>query len=203
MDAETLGHMFEPFFTTKDVGQGTGLGLATVYGIVRQVGGQVMAYSEPGRGTTLKVYLPRLEGEAEELPAATPVGPAPLGTETVLLVEDEPALRILIREILMNGGYRVIPGATPDEALALAAAHDGTIHLALTDVILPGASGRQMADALRAARPETRVLFMSGYTDDAISHHGIPEPGTHFMEKPFTSDALLRKVREVLDRAEG
>lgn len=118
-------------------------------------------------------------------------------------MEDELALRTLIHEILLGAGYRVLQAATPDEALALAAAHDGSIHLALTDVILPSMSGRQMADTLRAARPETRVLFMSGYTDDAISHHGILEPGTHFMEKPFTSDALLRKVREVLDRGEG
>jgi PAS domain S-box-containing protein len=199
MDAETLSHMFEPFFTTKGLGQGTGLGLATVYGIVRQVGGQVMVYSEPGRGTSFKIYLPRLEEETDEAPAPAPVGPAPTGSETVLLVEDEPALRTLIHEVLKGAGYRILQGATPDEALAVAAAHQGVIHLVLTDVILPSMSGRQMADALRTLRPETRALFMSGYTDDAISHHGILEPGTHFMEKPFTSDALLRKVREILD----
>jgi two-component system, cell cycle sensor histidine kinase and response regulator CckA len=199
MDTATLSHMFEPFFTTKGLGQGTGLGLATVYGIVRQVGGQVMVYSEPGRGTSFKIYLPRMEEAADEVRVAAPAGPAPRGTETVLLVEDEPALRILIDEILLDAGYRVLEAATPDEALALAAAHDGVIHLALTDVVLPSMSGRQMADVVRAARPETRVLFMSGYTDDAISHHGILEPGRHFMEKPFTSDALLRKVREILD----
>jgi PAS domain S-box-containing protein len=199
MDAETLSHMFEPFFTTKGLGQGTGLGLATVYGIVRQVGGQVMVYSEPGRGTSFKVYLPRLEEETDEAPAPAPAGPAPTGSETVLLVEDEPALRILIHEILRGAGYRILQAAAPDEALALAAAHQGPIHLVLTDVILPSMSGRQMADELRAVRPQTRALFMSGYTDDAISHHGILEPGTHFMEKPFTSDRLLRKVREVLD----
>jgi PAS domain S-box-containing protein len=199
MDAETLSHMFEPFFTTKGLGQGTGLGLATVYGIVRQVGGQVMVYSEPGRGTSFKIYLPRLEEEMDEAPAPAPVGPAPTGSETVLLVEDEPALRTLIHEVLRGAGYRMLQGATPDEALAVAAAHQGTIHLVLTDVILPSMSGREMADALRTLRPETRALFMSGYTDDAISHHGILEPGTHFMEKPFTSDALLRKVREILD----
>jgi PAS domain S-box-containing protein len=203
MDAETLSHMFEPFFTTKGLGQGTGLGLATVYGIVRQVGGQVMVYSEPGRGTSFKIYLPRLEGQADEVPAAMPMGPAPTGTETVLLVEDESALRTLIHEILRTAGYRILQGATPDEALATAAAHQGVIHLVLTDVILPSMSGREMADALRSARPRTRALFMSGYTDDAISHHGILEPGTHFMEKPFTADALLRKIREVLDAREG
>ena len=203
MDAATQAHLFEPFFTTKAVGKGTGLGLATVYGIVKQVGGQLMVYSEPGRGTSFKIYLPRIEGEADELPAAARPGPPPVGTETILLVEDEPALRILIREILISAGYRVLDGATAREALSLSAGHGGPIHLALTDVILPSMSGRQMADALRAARPDTRVLYMSGYTDDAISHHGILEPGTHFMEKPFTSDALLRKVREVIDSAQA
>ena len=199
MDAETLSHMFEPFFTTKGLGQGTGLGLSTVYGIVRQVGGQVMVYSEPGRGTSFKIYLPRLEQETDDAPAPALPGPAPKGSETVLLVEDEHALRVLIHEVLRGAGYRILQGATPEEALAVAAGHAGSIDLVLTDVILPSMSGRQMADALRVLRPETRALFMSGYTDDAISHHGILESGTHFMEKPFTSDALLRKVREVLD----
>jgi signal transduction histidine kinase len=199
MDAETLSHMFEPFFTTKGLGQGTGLGLATVYGIVRQVGGQVMVYSEPRQGTSFKVYLPRQDEVGAEAPAPEPVGPAPTGSETVLLVEDETALRVLIHEVLTGAGYRILQAAAADEALAAAGAHPGHIDLVLTDVILPAMSGRQMADALRAVRPRTRVLFMSGYTDDAISHHGILEPGTHFMEKPFTADTLLRKVREVLD----
>jgi PAS domain S-box-containing protein len=202
MDEETLGHMFEPFFTTKAIGHGTGLGLATVYGIVRQVGGQVMVYSEVGRGTSFKIYLPRFAEAADELAAPAPAGPPPQGTETVLLVEDEPALRTLIFEILARAGYRVLQGAKPDEALAAAAGHAGPIDLVLTDVIMPNMSGRQMAEVLRAARPQARVLFMSGYTDDAISHHGILDPGMHFLEKPFTRDALLRKVREVLE-AEG
>ena len=201
MDAETLAHMFEPFFTTKGLGQGTGLGLATVYGIVRQVGGQVMVYSEPLRGTSFKIYLPRLEGDSEMAAGAAPTGPAPGGTETVLLVEDETALRVLIHEILTKSGYRVLQGSRPDEALAVAAAHAGPIDLVLTDVILPNMSGRQVADAVRASRPGIRVLFMSGYTDDAISHHGILDPGMHFLEKPFTTDSLLRKVREVLEAA--
>jgi PAS domain S-box-containing protein len=203
MDAETLGHMFEPFFTTKGLGQGTGLGLATVYGIVRQVGGQVMVYSEPGRGTSFKIYLPRLEEDSDQLLASAPAGPAPGGTETVLLVEDETALRTLIHEILTRSGYRVLQASRPDEALALAAAHAGPIDLVLTDVILPNMSGRQVADALQSARPGTRVLFMSGYTDDAISHHGILDPGMHFLEKPFTTDSLLRKMREVLEADAG
>jgi two-component system cell cycle sensor histidine kinase/response regulator CckA len=203
MDPETLSHIFEPFFTTKELGQGTGLGLATVYGIVRQSGGQVLVYSEPGRGTSFKVYLPRFEAETEAVQVPAAVGAAPTGSETILLVEDEPALRVMIREMLDKAGYRILEGATPDEALAAAAGHAGPIHLVLTDVILPKMSGRQMADALRSGRPETRVLFMSGYTDDAISHHGILEPGTHFLEKPFTADGLLRKVREVLDVVPG
>jgi PAS domain S-box-containing protein len=203
MDAETLGHMFEPFFTTKGPGQGTGLGLATVYGIVRQLGGQVMVYSEVGRGTSFKIYLPRLEDAADQPQVAAAAGPLPGGSETVLLVEDEPALRLLVEEILTRGGYRVLQRERPEDALALAASHGGAIDLVLTDVIMPNMSGRQMADALRAARPTIRVLFMSGYTDDAISHHGILEPGTHFLEKPFTADGLLRKVRAVLEAEAG
>jgi len=199
MDAEVLGHMFEPFYTTKAPGLGTGLGLATVYGIVRQLGGQVMVYSEVGRGTSFKIYLPRLEAAADQLQVAAAAGPPPRGTETVLLVEDEPALRVLVEEILTKGGYHVLQNEKPEDALALAASHGGAIDLVLTDVIMPNMSGRQMADALRLARPSIRVLFMSGYTDDAISHHGILEPGTHFLEKPFTADGLLRKIREVLE----
>jgi len=199
MDAEVLGHMFEPFFTTKAPGLGTGLGLATVYGIVRQLGGQVMVYSEVERGTSFKIYLPRLEAAADQLQVAAAAGPPPGGTETVLLVEDEPALRVLVEEILTKGGYHVLQNERPEDALALAASHGGAIDLVLTDVIMPNMSGRQMADALRLERPRIRVLFMSGYTDDAISHHGILEPGTHFLEKPFTADGLLRKIREVLE----
>jgi PAS domain S-box-containing protein len=198
MSAETLAHAFEPFFTTKEAGQGTGLGLATVYGIVRQSGGHVTIYSEPGQGTTCKVYLPRVGEEQDDAAPAAPLGEAPAGTETILLVEDEDAVRALAREILQSAGYQVLEGPTPEEALATAAAHAGPIHLLLTDVILPRISGRQLAAALLSSRPEARVLFCSGYTDDAISHHGILEPGVHFLQKPFTGDALLRKVREVL-----
>jgi hypothetical protein len=199
MDAETLSHMFEPFFTTKEKGKGTGLGLATVYGIVRQSGGHVMVYSEPGRGTTFKVYLPRFdEGEEPAVTTAVPEPAAP-GTETILLVEDEASLRVMIREILESAGYVVLEAPTPEEAVASAGGHAGTIHLLLTDVVLPRMSGRQVAEAVRSSRPEANVIFMSGYTDDAISHHGILEPGTHFLQKPFTTDGLLRKVRQVLD----
>jgi PAS domain S-box-containing protein len=197
MNVETLSHMFEPFFTTKEQGKGTGLGLATVHGIVEQSGGQVTVASEPGLGTTFKIFLPRFDGahEGAEDPA---LAVAPSGTETILLVEDESSLREMITEILESAGYTVLQGPTPEHALATAGAHRGSIPLVLTDVIMPGMSGRQLADALRASRPETRVLFMSGYTDDAIGHHGILDHGVHFLQKPFTTDALLRKVREVL-----
>ncbi len=204
MDTETLSHMFEPFFTTKEQGKGTGLGLATVYGIVRQSGGHITVYSEPGHGTTFKVYLPRFaEDEDEEVPMtrAAVAEPAPSGTETILLVEDEASLRVMIREILESAGYEVLEGPTPEEALAAAGAHAATIHLVLTDVVLPRLSGRQVAEALRSSRPDVKVLFMSGYTDDAISHHGILDPGTHFIQKPFTTDGLLRRVRQVLDES--
>ena len=203
MDAETRSHLFEPFFTTKGPGRGTGLGLATVYGIVRQSGGHVMVYSEPGQGTTFKVYLPRFEGMARPAEASATAEGAPSGVETILLVEDEASLRVLILEILESAGYRVLEGPTPEEALTLAGAHAEPIHLVLTDVVLPRMSGRQMAESLQSSRPDTRVLFMSGYTDDAISHHGILETGVHFLQKPFTTDALLRKVRDVLDAPVG
>ncbi len=199
MNAETLSHMFEPFFTTKEQGKGTGLGLATVHGIIRQSGGHVTVYSEPGRGTTFKVYLPRFDGEDEAVASPALVEAAPSGTETILLVEDESSLRVMISEILESAGYKVLEGPTPEEALAAAGTHDGPIPLVLTDVIMPRMSGRQLADALQASRPEARVLFMSGYTDDAIGHHGILEPGVNFLQKPFTTDSLLRKVREVLN----
>ena len=199
MNAETLTHMFEPFFTTKEQGKGTGLGLATVHGIIRQSGGHVTVYSEPGRGTTFKVYLPRFDEEQEAVASPAVVEVPPSGTETILVVEDESSLRVMIGEILESAGYKVLEGATPEEALAAAGSHGGPLPLILTDVILPGMSGRELADALRSSRPEARVLFMSGYTDDAIGHHGILQPGVHFLQKPFTTDSLLVKVREVLD----
>jgi two-component system cell cycle sensor histidine kinase/response regulator CckA len=200
MDADTMSHIFEPFFTTKEAGKGTGLGLSTVFGIVKQSGGHVAAYSEVGRGTSFKVYLPRTEEEGRALSAgAVRVEMPSTGSETILVVEDAEALRLLITEILEVGGYRVLPGASPEEALASAEAHNGPIHLLLTDVVMPGMSGRQVADRIKASRPAVRVMYMSGYTDEAIGQHGALEPGTHFMQKPFTAGALLRKVREVLE----
>ena len=202
MDADTLVHIFEPFFTTKAMGQGTGLGLATVYGIVKQSDGYISVYSEVGRGTTFKVYLPRVEEEAPAVARAPKVAQAVArGTETVLLVEDEEPLRELAREYLESNGYRVLEAATGGDALRVAGEHAGPIHLLLTDVVMPGMGGRELAQQLVQQRPETRVLYMSGYTDDAIVHHGVLDPGVVFLPKPFTLETLARKLREVLDAA--
>jgi len=204
IDAATLPRIFEPFFTTKEQGKGTGLGLSTVYGIVKQSGGYIMVYSEPRRGSTFKVYLPRVDEEAQ---AATEAEGAPeppaRASETILLVEDEKALREMIRELLEEGGYTVLEGGSPEEALAAARSHRGPIHLMLTDVVMPRMGGRDLAAELSALRPGLRVLYMSGYTDSAIIHHGVLDAGTHFLQKPFTAHALLRKVRAVLDEPRG
>jgi CheY-like chemotaxis protein len=195
---DVLPNIFEPFFTTKEEGKGTGLGLATVYGIVKQAGGNVWVYSELGRGTTFKVYLPRVD---EPVAAEVPEAPAPSGgPETVLVVEDEEALRTITREILEEQGYRVIEAQSGAEALAVAGRHTGPIHLLLTDVVMPGMSGRTLAEALLPVRPEVRVVYMSGYTDDVIAHRGVLESGSLLLEKPFTALALLRCVREALGK---
>ncbi len=199
MDAGTQSRIFEPFFTTKEPGKGTGLGLATVFGIVKQSGGHINVYSEPGRGSTFKVYLPRIDEVATKEEAATPPPPPPTGTETILLVEDAEALRVMIREILESGGYTVVDASNPDEALARAQAYRGSLHLMLTDVVLPHMSGPDLAASLARVLPEMRVLYMSGYAADAIGNHGVLEPGTFFIQKPFTADDLLRKLRAVLD----
>lgn len=199
MDTETLSHVFEPFFTTKAPGKGTGLGLAMVYGIVRQSGGHVAVYSEPGRGTTFKVYLPRAEGQAEEASTPVPLGEPRRGTETVALVEDEEALRQVVHELLEESGYTVIDGPSPEAALKAAGEHAGPIHLLITDLIMPRLSGREAALRLQAVRPNVKVIYMSGYTGTAAEHHGPLEARHAFIQKPFSLDALLRKVREVLD----
>ena len=197
MDEETRRHVFEPFFTTKKTGEGTGLGLATVYGIVNQSGGHIGVKSEQGKGTSFKVYLPRVAPSDHE---ATPSEAAPrTGSETVLVVEDEPALRRLVREVLEGAGYRVVEAASPGEALAASASQRGSIDMLVTDLVLPQMGGDALASRLRAERQVTAVLYMSGYPDRALGHHGVIEPGTPFLQKPFTPDALLRKVREVLD----
>jgi len=198
MDAETKTRIFEPFFTTKEKGRGTGLGLSTVYGIIKQSGGYIWVYSEPGRGTTFKLYFPRVDAPTET-PAPTREAATLAGTETILLAEDDEMLRPLGKGLLEKLGYRVLDAENAERALALAEAHRGPIHLLVADVVMPGASGRQLARRLAQVRPETRVLYVSGYTDDAIVHHGMLEPGLNFLQKPFTPAALARKVREVLD----
>jgi len=198
MDSETLGHIFEPFFTTKEVGKGTGLGLATVYGIVKQSGGHVWVYSEPGRGTAFKIYLPRVTEAVEGVGAAA--APATVqGTETLLVVENEAPVRELTRRMLEAKGYTVLTAATPADALAMVERHAGPIHLAVTDVILPGMDGPELARRLEQAQPGLRVLFVSGYANEAIVHQGVLDPGVAYLPKPFTAEALVRKVREVLD----
>jgi signal transduction histidine kinase len=199
MDPETQAHIFEPFFTTKEVGKGTGLGLATVYGIVKQSEGSIWVYSEVGRGTTFKVYLPHVEGPAEEANEETVNLELLNGTETVLLVEDEAVVRDMATEVLRDRGYRVLEAKHGPEALKLERQHRGEIHLMLTDVVMPQMSGRELAEQLLLRRRDMKVLYMSGYTDDAIVHHGVLEEGTAFIGKPFTISALARKVREILD----
>ncbi|MGH9803558.1 MAG: response regulator [Candidatus Acidiferrales bacterium] len=199
MDAETLAHVFEPFFTTKEQGKGTGLGLATVYGIVKQSGGYVWAYSESGRGSTFKIYLPRVEEKPREQSVSRAADIVPRGSETVLVVEDEEGLRALAREFLETCGYTVLDARDGIEALEIVRRNSATIHLLLTDVILPRLSGRELAVQLAILRPLVKVLYMSGYTDRAVLQNGVLEPGLAFLQKPFSLRTLAAKIREVLD----
>ena len=199
MDKETLAHIFEPFFTTKGVGEGTGLGLATVYGIVKQNDGFINVYSEPGHGTTFKIYLPRFEAEAAQAQAETAAKPLQRGTETVLLVEDEEAILDIGQAILEELGYTVLTAGTPGEAIRLAGEYAGDIHLLITDVVMPEMNGRELAERLTAMKPGLKCLYMSGYTADVIAHRGVLDEGVHFIQKPFSMKDLAAKVREVLE----
>ncbi|HSE50534.1 MAG TPA: ATP-binding protein [Terriglobales bacterium] len=200
MDDETRNRIFEPFFTTKEMGKGTGLGLSTVYGIVKQSGGDIWVSSEIGAGTTFTVCLPRVDAPPEVTPGqGTPVAHRAPHTATVLLVEDEAGVRALVRKFLERSGYFVLEASNPHDALATAQRHPGAIDLLLTDVVLPRMSGSELSQRLQELRPGTRVLFMSGYTDDAIVHHGVLSAGATFVQKPFTADALTHKLREILE----
>ena len=199
MSKETMGHLFEPFFTTKKLGQGTGLGLATVYGIIKQSLGHVFVYSELGRGTTFKIYFPRVDEQASDLSLPVQAPKPDRGTETLLLVEDDKALRMFATRVLREKGYLVLEAGVGAEALMVAKGHPGPIHLLITDVVMPGMSGREVAEQLVAARPRTKVLFISGYTENAIVHHGVLDEDMTLLEKPFNQETLSRKVRQVLD----
>jgi CheY-like chemotaxis protein len=198
MTEEVQARLFEPFFTTKEPGKGTGLGLATTYGIVTQSGGYIDVESEVGYGTTFRVYLPRVEEEAPEVGAPSVSG-APRGSETVLLVEDEAMVRELVRSMLESRGYTVLEAASPGEALHLYHRYTGEIHVLLTDIVMPGMSGRELYEHLRFVSPELKVLYMSGYTDDEVVRHGILRAESSFIGKPFTAVNLGCKLREVLD----
>jgi len=202
MDRATQARIFDPFFTTKPKGKGTGLGLSTVFGIVQQSGGGIAVSSEPGKGATFRVYFPRAAESAKVRPAPAEMarGPAALrGSETILLVEDEAAVRSLARSILTRYGYRVLEAQSPGDALLLCEQEARQIHLLVTDVVMPRMSGRQLAERLLALRPDMKVLYMSGYTDDAVVDRGVLGADTHFLQKPILPEALARKIREVLE----
>lgn len=198
MSPEIKAHLFEPFFTTKEHGKGTGLGLSLVYGVVKQSGGFIAVDSEPNRGTTFKVYFPVAEGRVPARKTPPALQPAAAGTETLLLVEDEDAVRSIILRVLRNAGYTVLDASGGREAIRIAAAHAGPIHLLITDVIMPEMGGRQLVEHLIAVRPSLKVLYLSGHTDDAVIRHGVLEADVAFLQKPFTIEALTNKVRELL-----
>jgi two-component system cell cycle sensor histidine kinase/response regulator CckA len=198
MDKETQLRIFEPFFTTKEKGKGTGLGLSTVYGIIKQSGGYVLVESEPQKGTTFRIYLPRVEDALEPSSAVGASSSQSSGSETVLLVEDEESVRQLVRETLESKGYKVLEADHGEAALKIASDYSDEIDILITDVVMPGMSGRELSARLCASSPQTKVLYLSGYTEDAIAHEGVLESGTAFLQKPFTLQMLSRKVREVL-----
>jgi PAS domain S-box-containing protein len=200
MDAKTQERIFEPFFTTKEQGKGTGLGLATVYGIVKQSEGSIWVYSQLGKGTTFKIYFPCVDEAIELLEPSGGLAELPRGTETILLAEDAEGMRDLISEFLTRNGYTVLTAESSEELFSVRERYDAPIDLLLTDVVMPGMNGRDLADRLRVVHPDMHVIYMSGYTSDTIVHHGVLREGIDFIEKPFSEEALMRKLREVLDR---
>ncbi len=199
MSEEVKAHLFEPFFTTKELGKGTGLGLATVYGIVKQNQGNIWCYSEEGIGTTFKIYLPRSAEVAESVTCGRDSGPMPRGGETILVAEDDEAVRNLTIRVLEQTGYTVLGSPNPEDALEQARRHPGDVHLVLTDVVMPQMSGRELAERITQTRPGVKVLYMSGYTDDIIVRHDVLDPGIEFIQKPFLPSSLVRRVREALE----
>jgi CheY-like chemotaxis protein len=199
MDAETRAHLFEPFFTTKAVGKGTGLGLATVYGIVRQSGGDIRVDSAPGQGSTFRIFLPRVDEPAEDTPGPAPAALLPGGTETILLVEDDDAVRQLAVIVLRRLGYTVLEAPEAEAATRIFTTHAGPLHLLVTDVIMPGLSGPRLAERLRALRPGLRVLFLSGYSEEELDITQGAGPDTRFLAKPYLGTTLARTIREVLE----
>jgi len=200
MDPVTRQNVFEPFFTTKARGKGTGLGLATVYGMVKQCGGDIWVYSEPGQGTTFKLYFPRVTDASTVVVTKEPEHPKPVGGGTLLLVEDETQVRDLTARMLKDLGYTVLAAATGEEAIALARQQAGKLSLLITDVVMPNMSGKQVADALSAQQPGMRVLYLSGYTENTVIHHGVLDSNVEFLAKPFTREALAQKVNDILSR---
>ncbi|MFA5906687.1 MAG: response regulator, partial [Desulfobacula sp.] len=199
MEKEIMSHIFEPFFTTKEAGKGTGLGLATVYGIVRQNEGFINVYSEPGKGTTFKIYLPRFGEAMEEKPKKEISRPSEKGNETILIVEDESMILDIATTMLERQGYRVLSAVSPKEAIRLAREHAGKIHLLMTDVVMPEMNGRELAKTLLSLYPDLKCLFMSGYTANVIAHHGVLDEGVNFIEKPFSMNDLIAGVQKALN----